>query len=84
MDGSDNYNFRNSISNDGKTIIEIIDDVNKSNSGIKYIYRLAFRRDPESDGSAYKCKFVGYFKRSDITEDKLIRTYTRIDDSLTF
>lgn len=77
MDGKNHKGWKNIISDDENTIVEILDNINNCNDGIDRVYRLAFRRDPDNKGNRYKCKFLGYFKRSEISDNKLKRTYKK-------
>lgn len=83
MDGDERSGWRNFISDDGNTIVEIIADLSKCDNGLNYTYRLAFERIPTGRDGLYECKFVGYFTLIKISNDKLKRTFLKIDDVVT-
>lgn len=77
------YLWKNTLSADGKTIVEEC-----VGTGVTYVeppqaWRLAFRLDPFGTGNRYQCEFVGYFKMTECSADNLKRTYTRIQETYT-
>lgn len=83
MNGTIRNGHHNILLDDGDTIKEYIDVNGDRSGGLDYPIRLSFMRDPDNDGNIYRLMFVGYFMRSEVRSDNLVRTYKKVNDSIT-
>lgn len=83
--GTPNWAWQNTLCADGTIVETCVKDSNDKfiSDTAKYPnYRLVFQRDPDGDGSNYKCKFLGVCKLESVDNKEKSRTHKLIKDSI--
>ena len=77
--------WQNTIYQDGTIVEKCVrdsDDKFKQDTTKCPKYRLVFQRDPDGDGSKYKCKFLGVCERISVDDKEKSRTLKIIKESI--
>lgn len=83
--GYAHWAWQNTITKDGtitETCVKDTTDKFKNDTTRYPKYRLVFQRDPNNDGSVYKCKFLGICERISVDNEEKSRTHKLIKDSI--
>lgn len=83
--GYENWSWLNLISHEGVIVEQCISDKdNKFEKDTQSLpnYRLVFQRDPDNDGSKYKCKFLGVCEKKEVNLNQKYRTHCIVDDEV--